>query len=161
MNYVKYHRIMDWFRKADRNIKRTIEKKVEHTGVYRSQHRLLMMLGRHPNCSQSEIAEKMNISPAAVAVSLKKLEKSGHINRRCDENDNRVNAIEITEKGKMTIAVSEEYFREIDSALLKGFREEELELFENFMRRIAQNGECYYQSLLQQEKSERKGEEII
>ncbi len=161
MDWEKNRRIMDWFRRADRNVKRSIEKKVEDTGVYRSQHRLLMMLGKHPNCSQSEIAEKMNISPAAVAVSLKKLEKSGHISRQCDENDNRVNSIEITDRGKMTISVSEKYFREIDSALLQGFSETELNQFESFMKRMAQNGESYYQSLLQQERMERKGVEEV
>lgn len=46
-------------------------KKVNHTGVYQSQHRLLMHLNHHPNCSQIEIAREMEISPAAVAVSLK------------------------------------------------------------------------------------------
>lgn len=157
MDWEKQRLMMDWFRRADRNVKRCIEKKVEHTGVYRSQHRLLMMLGRNPNRSQSEIAEKMDISPAAVAVSLKKLEKSGYISRQCDENDNRVNSIEIMEKGKMTISVSEKYFREINEALLEGFSEEELFQFESFMRRIVQNGECYYQTLLKQEKE--KGEE--
>ena len=157
LDWEKQRLMMDWFRRADRNVKRCIEKKVEHTGVYRSQHRLLMMLGRNPNRSQSEIAEKMDISPAAVAVSLKKLEKSGYISRQCDKNDNRVNSIEIMEKGKMTISVSEKYFREINEALLEGFSEEELFQFESFMRRIVQNGECYYQTLLNQEKE--KGEE--
>ena len=59
------------FRRTDRQLRRCIEKKVNHTGVYQSQHRLLMHLNHHPNCSQIEIAREMEISPAAVAVSLK------------------------------------------------------------------------------------------
>lgn len=158
MDFEKQRRMVDYFRKADRSVKRCIEKKVEHTGVYRSQHRLLMMLGRNPNRSQTEIAEKLDISPAAVAVSLKKLEKSGYISRQCDENDNRVNFIEITEKGKMTILVSEKYFSEIEEALLRGFSGEELLQFEDYMGRMMQNAERYYLSLMQQEKKEKKGE---
>lgn len=158
MDFEKQRRMMDYFRKADRSVKRCIEKKVEHTGVYRSQHRLLMMLGRNPNRSQTEIAEKLDISPAAVAVSLKKLEKSGYISRQCDENDNRVNSIEITEKGKMTILVSEKYFSEMEEALLQGFSGEELLQFEDYMGRMMQNAERYYLSLMQQEKKEKKGE---
>lgn len=117
-----------------------------------------MMLGRNPNRSQTEIAEKLDISPAAVAVSLKKLEKSGYISRQCDENDNRVNSIEITEKGKMTILVSEKYFSEMEEALLQGFSGEELLQFEDYMGRMMQNAERYYLSLMQQEKKEKKGE---
>lgn len=81
-------------------MKRCIDRKVKDTGVYRSQHRILMMLGAHPDFTQTMLAEKLEVSPAAVAVSLKKLEKSGHISRACDELDNRMNRVVITEKGK-------------------------------------------------------------
>ena len=56
------------FRRTDRQLRRCIEKKVNHTGVYQSQHRLLMHLNHHPNCSQIEIAREMEISPAAVCT---------------------------------------------------------------------------------------------
>ena len=36
------------FRRADAAFKRTIEKRVKDTGVYRSQHRLLMHLNMQP-----------------------------------------------------------------------------------------------------------------
>ena len=42
------HELVHLLHIVDRNFKRSIDKKVESTGVYRSQHRLLMMLGRHP-----------------------------------------------------------------------------------------------------------------
>lgn len=145
------HRLMQLFRFADKSMKRTIGKKVEDTGAYRSQHQLLMILGKHPDCSQTEIAEKMEISPAAVAVSLKKLEKSGYISRQCNENDNRVNHVEITEKGIMTISVSVQYFNEMDKAFFDGFSETEQKQFENFLERIIKNSENYYQDLLRQE----------
>ncbi|MBQ8598435.1 MAG: MarR family transcriptional regulator [Lachnospiraceae bacterium] len=146
------HRIIDLFRNVDRSIKRSIEKKVEGTGVYRSQHRMLMILGCHPEISQTELAEKLEISPAAVAVSLKKLEKSGYISRQCNENDNRVNDVTVTEKGRLTIEVSVEYFKEMESALMKDFTMEELQILESYFRRIIANGEAYYQDLLNQEK---------
>lgn len=145
------HRIIDLFRNTDRMIKRSVDKKVEGTGVYRSQHRMLMILGKHPEISQTELAEKLEISPAAVAVSLKKLEKSGLIARQANEDDNRVNHVTVTEKGGLTIKVSAEYFREMEAALLKDFSMEEMEALEKFFKRIIANGEEYYKSLVEKD----------
>lgn len=147
----KPHQIVNLLRAADRLLKRSIDKKVEGTGVYRSQHRLLMLLGKFPECSQTEIAEKMEVSPAAVAVSLKKLEKSGFISRQCNENDNRVNHIAVTDKGWKTIKTSIDDFNEIENAFFVDFSEEEMEQLGEYLRRIIQNGEKYYQGLLKQE----------
>ena len=52
----QYHRIIHLLGATDRTLKRSIAKKVEKTGGYRSQHRLLMILGKHPDCSQTELA---------------------------------------------------------------------------------------------------------
>ena len=145
------HRIIHLMGVTDRTLKRSISKKVENTGVYRSQHRLLMILGKHPDCSQTELAERLEISPAAVAVSLKKLEKSGFISRQCQENDNRVNQVVITEKGWKIIDLSTQYFKEMENAFLSDFSEEELKQLQSFLERMIKNGEDYYQTLIKQE----------
>lgn len=142
------HSIINLFRQSDQTMKRVISKKVEKTGIYRSQHRLLMILGKHPDCSQTMIAEKLEISPAAVAVSLKKLEKSGYISRQCDEDDNRMNHVVVTDRGREAIDKSIICFREIEDALFEGFSEKELEQYSTFLKRIISNGENYYQRLL-------------
>ncbi len=146
------HEIINLFRQMDQSLKRAISRKVKDTGIYRSQHRLLMLLGKHPDCSQTELAEKMDISPAAVAVSLKKLEKGGYINRQSHAEDNRINHVEVTGKGQEAISVSIQYFKEVESAMLKGFSLEEMERLRNYLERIIQNGEIYYQSLLRKAK---------
>lgn len=148
----QYHRIIHLLGVTDRTLKRSIAKKVEKTGVYRSQHRLLMILGKHPDCSQTELAERLEISPAAVAVSLKKLEKSGFISRQCQKNDNRVNQVVITEKGWEIIDQSVQYFKEMDKAFLKDFSLEERRQLEAFLERMIKNGEDYYKALLKQEE---------
>lgn len=146
------HNIINLFRQSDHIMKRVISKKVEDTGIYRSQHRLLMMLGKHPDCSQTVLAEKMEISPAAIAVSLKKLEKSGYIKRQCDEEDSRMNHVVVTDKGREAINKSIIHFQEIEDTMFTGFSDEELELCGDFFRRIIDNGENYYQNLIGQEK---------
>ena len=119
---------------------------MEGTGLYRSQHRLLMILGKHPDCSQTAIAEKMEISPPAVAVTLKKLEKGGYISRQCLEEDNRVNEVVVTEKGRQAISESIVCFQEVESAILKGFSDQEMEQLSDFLQRMIANGEDYSRS---------------
>ena len=145
------HQIVNLFRQSDQAMKRVIGKKVEDTGIYRSQHRLLMILGKNPDCSQTAIANKLEISPAAVAVSSKKLEKAGYITRSCDAEDNRMNHVVITDKGKKAIDQSILYFQEIEDAMFEGFSQEELETYAAFLGRVIQNEERYYHNLSQKD----------
>ena len=98
---------------------------LDETGVYHAQHRLLMEISRHPNASQTDIARSMDISPATIAVSLKKLEKGGYIHKAMDEGDNRFNQITITEKGNQVVERSKQIFEATDRQVLEGFTEAE------------------------------------
>lgn len=80
-----------------------------------------------------------NISCATVAVSLKKLEKGGYIEREVDENDNRYNHIRVTEKGTRVIKQSICIFRRTEAELLDGFSDEEKEQVLSYLSRIHQN----------------------
>lgn len=127
------------FRKVNCTWMRLIEKKVSTTGVYRGQHQTLMHIAHHPNASQAEIAEWMDISPAALAVSLKKLEKGGYIVRCSDVSDERRKRIELTELGNEIVAVSHKMFMEIEQQMFSGFSEKEIEEVNQYMNRILEN----------------------
>lgn len=142
----KQHQIVNLFRRSDQVIRRSVECKVKDTGLHRSQHRILMILGKHPDCSQTVLAEKLEVSPAAVAVALKKLEKAGYIARMSDKQDNRMNHVVVTPKGQEAIRISCIYFQEVENALLDGFSDEDLDAVEGFLSRIIRNGEKYYWS---------------
>ena len=98
---------------------------LDETGVYQAQHRLLMTIAHNPNTSQIELAKFMDVSPATIAVSLKKLEKEGYINRQKDKDDNRLNKITITEKGNRVVEQSRQIFKSSDEKVLEGFTEDE------------------------------------
>ncbi len=127
------------FRRADAALKRAIERRVKDTGVYRSQHRLLMHLNRQPNCSQVMLAEHLEVSPAAIAVSIKKLEKGGYIRRETDSCDSRVHQVTITPKGTTVIEKSILMFQEVEAQMFQDFSEEEMTQMGNFLERIYQN----------------------
>lgn len=117
-----------------------IEKMVEHMGCHHAQHRILFYLERNPdNRSQKEIADFMEISPACVAVAIKKMEKNGLIVRRADEDDTRNNIIEITPKAKEIINISKGYFANMEDAIFKGFTEDEVRSLQGYFERIKEN----------------------
>jgi DNA-binding MarR family transcriptional regulator len=63
--------------------KSLFESKVKTTGLYGTQHRILMHLAcRYMLPSQKELADHLQITPAAVTGALKKLEADGYIEKR-------------------------------------------------------------------------------
>lgn len=133
------HRITDSFIAMGKVHRAVLEKRLQDTGVFRGQHHLLMCIADKEIMSQKELAGLQNVSTAAVAVSLKKLEKGGYIERVADTNDNRYNKIRITVKGSDTVKRSIHIFREIEEKLLTGFAEEEKIQFLDFLIRAGEN----------------------
>lgn len=112
----------------------------EKTGLGRSAHHLLMILSASDDkISQTCIAEKLEISTAAVAVMLKKLEGDGYIRRSVNQSDSRFNFIELTEKGAEIIESSKKDFSSIDLALFDGFDENEMLVLDDFLDRMQAN----------------------
>ncbi len=130
------HRLMQ----INRLHRSAIEAKMTATGIHKSQHMILMYLNRcKSHVSQKEIARHFEISPAAVAVSLKKLESAGFIKRNCSENDNRFNEIEITEKGKDIVNYSHTVFESIDNSAFEGICQEDKQKLAELLDKIICN----------------------
>ena len=130
------------FLSADILHRRTIEQWATDAGMHRSQHRMLMYLTRcEMTPTQKDIAKHFDISPAAVAVTLKKLESDGYIAReKCGERtDSRYNEIKITDRGREAALQSRKYFQHVDNESFKGFTAEELNLFTSLLERMQEN----------------------
>lgn len=116
------------------------EKMLSKTGVHRNQHMLLMHLYHSTEApSQKEIANRFNISPAAVAVSLKKLENEGYISRNANESDSRYNQITITEKGKSVVDMSKEILDGLDERSFGNLTDEEKETLATLLDKVIDN----------------------
>lgn len=134
-----YHNLVDGFIHTSRLHRAVLERHLNKTGVYRSQHQLLMYISMCPNASQKKIAEQFHISTATVAVTLKKLEKGGYICRAVDQEDNRFNQIKITEKGQAVVDKGIACFRNTEQRMFQGFNEEERQDLEGYLARMRQN----------------------
>ena len=139
MNKICYHNIVQKMIYVMHQHRHIMEKRLERTGVFQSQHRMLMHLSHNECASQKDIAEAMKISTATVAVTLKKLEKGGYIKKERDTSDNRNNHIRITPIGQKVVEESEIIFDTIDKGIFEGFTKEELKQYMNFLDRIIEN----------------------
>ena len=127
---------------ADITHRKAIERWATDAGMHRSQHRMLMYLSKQDSTpSQKQLAERFEISPAAVAVTLKKLEADGYIERgkSTEHSDSRYNEIRITESGRQATVQSRKYFSHVDREAFKDFSDEELELFTSLLCRMQNN----------------------
>lgn len=122
-----------------------LERELNQSGVFRSQHQILMYIARNPDASQREIAEHQHVSTATIAVSLKKLEKGGYIIRSADQLDNRFNQIRITPKGQAVVEKSGFIFRRAEEAQFCGFGQDELSQLQDYLDRMRLNLEYLLQ----------------
>lgn len=139
MSDVKLGRAIDMMIHTDHMHKALIDSRVREIGIHRTQHRILMHLARHGRLpSQKELADHLNVSPAAVTGSLKKIEKAGYIERTLG-HDNRYNELTITEKGRRLVSLTKKLFSETDAAIFDGFSSEELDTYITCLEKMQKN----------------------
>ena len=89
--------------------------------------------------AQRDLAELLHISPAAVANSLKSLEKGGYLIRTPGAEDARRNQITLTEKGQAAIQGCIQAFTAVSHRMLAGFTQEERQQLLVLRRRMLEN----------------------
>ncbi len=139
MQSIKLETAVNMMIRTDRMHKCLIDSKVHDIGIHRTQHRILMHLARHGKLpSQKELAEHLDITPAAVTGALKKIEHDGYIKRTLGQ-DNRFNEVKITEKGREIVEKTKKLFLATDRSLFEGFTEEELDIYVSFLEKMQNN----------------------
>lgn len=89
--------------------------------------------------AQRELADLLHVSPAAVANSLKCLERDGYIRREPWERDARRNRVLLTRKGAAAVEGCRDVFRRVSARMMAGFSLEELHQLAQFQRRMLNN----------------------
>lgn len=116
------------------------DKRVKTLGLHPAQHRLLFHLARKKELTtQRELAEHLGISPAALTVSLGKLETAGYITKEVSSADGRANTPEITEKGRRLLEDSKKIFDSVDDGMFAGIGEDTLESLVAVIARMHEN----------------------
>lgn len=116
-----------------------LDKVTVRQGIYKSQMKMLGHIFHHEGISQRELAGQLEISPPSIAVTAKKLEKMGYIQRRMDEKDNRINILNTTHEGRNLLDRAWTAFTDVDVRMFDGFSAEELVQMTSFYERIEKN----------------------
>ena len=86
-----------------------VQAQLDAAGLHAVGHPLLLCILRgaaqEPDLTQRELARRLGVSPAAVATSLKSLEKGGYIQREPQPGDARCNRLRLTEEEREQIGV--------------------------------------------------------
>ncbi len=139
MSEDRLNRAIEMMIRTDHMHRHLIDSCVKDIGVQHTQHRILMHLARHKLLpSQKELAEHLNITAAAVTLSLKKLERDGYIERSLGQ-DNRFNEIMITEKGRALVSKTRDAFSKTDRSLFVSFTSEELDAYIKALEKMQEN----------------------
>lgn len=122
-------------------IKRRIllQRMTANTGIYLGQLPIIEYVVRHNGCSQVDIAETLHLSAASVAISTKRLQKAGILEKTVDESNLRSKKLTITAKGLQLSSKCRELFDSIDRRLFADFEEEELVQLKSFLDRLIAN----------------------
>ncbi len=108
--------------------------------LQRSGHMMLLYIANSPlPPSQKDVATAFKITPAAVAMSLKKMEQSGFIVRTPSHTDSRINLITVSEKGRDYLEKTRQRFEQADEQMLRNIPYAELDALSSTLDKLTEN----------------------
>lgn len=130
---------MHTFLHANRLHRMMVESEISKLGIHCSQHHMLTLIAGSKNICQKEIAQKLEISSAAVAVTLNKLELSGLIERTQSFDDARMNHITITDKGAALLKSTKSVLDNLDARIFDGIDDEQIDKMQSALETMIEN----------------------
>lgn len=116
-----------------------LEGKLRHTGVSQAQFLALAHLIALGPLTQTELSDRLSITPATTARLVDRMERDGWVIRHTDANDGRVRRVELT---KEAIKAWEEVSRAgralLDQAY-RGVHPSEIETVKRVLARVRRN----------------------
>ncbi len=100
-------------------------------GIHFGQARVLSALMHHGELTQKMIAKGLDIKPATVTNMVKKMEASRLIDRRRDENDDRIIIVALTSKGRAAAEFALTVMDQIESEIRSELSRKEIDTLRN------------------------------
>lgn len=114
-------------------------KRAANLDVDMQQNPILQYVRANPQCTQVELAKALAVSPASIASSVKRMQKTGLIRKEVDEKDLRQNRLSITQKGLEISEKCQKIAHDLNQKMYDGFSEEELTELESYLERLIHN----------------------
>jgi DNA-binding MarR family transcriptional regulator len=108
-------------------------------GLHIAQPRILFVIARLNGSTQSQIAEEMQVSPASLSMSIKRMQKAGLLEKVKDEHDLRRNQIRLSPAGQEAMDNSLQSLMQMDNQMLHGFNDAEIDQLGSYLDRMFAN----------------------
>ena len=108
-------------------------------GVYYGQMPVLSFVMENDSCTQKQIANDILVTPASIATSIKRMQKSGLITKRIDDENLRNNRISVTAKGRKLVYDWEKEMAKLDEKQFDGFTDEEIATYIKLTEKVLEN----------------------
>ena len=117
-----------------------IETRTKDIGMHRSMHIMLYHISKcETPPSQKDLAQALNISPAAVASTIERLEAEEYIEKTVLDTDRRTNLITVSEKGREALGKVSGIIDKTDDDIFAGLDENEIDAFTKTLDIIIEN----------------------
>ena len=114
-------------------------KLLEEIDLYPGQPPLLFMLNKMDGQSQKDLASRLHIKPSTVNVMIKRMEKESLIERRQDEEDQRISRVHITDKGRLVCKKANEMMKEMEDNMLVDLNSQEKIILRRLLLQVKDN----------------------
>lgn len=125
-------RYMDLMRRRRAAMRRHFQ----NVGLFNGHPHMLFHLRRHPDITQKDLAREMDISPASVAVSIRRLESAGLVHR---EKRGREMILRLTPAGEAMDAACARGRDIMITHLYEDFTKEELHTLHALLEKMTVN----------------------
>ncbi len=112
---------------------------LEAIGLYRGQPPVLRALWEQEGPTQTELAERLRISPATITKMLQRMEKAGFIQRKPDANDQRITRVYLTGAGRAIQTQVEAVWKTMQAETFDSFKLEERVLLRRFLLQMRES----------------------
>ena len=120
-------------------IRRTFNETLAEQGLFSGQQDIVFYLVENEGVTLSQLAENLGVSVATASVSVKRMEKSGFIEKKPDRDDARIIRLYPTEKARVAPENVRNHMNSLESVLSKDMTEEEAMLLSSLLERAIQN----------------------
>ena len=116
-----------------------VERRLARWGIHSGQGSIISALGFLGPCSQKELADFRQVSPATISVMLGRMEAKGLSTRVPAEEGGKRNQISLTERGKQICDEMADYMEEENVKIFDGLTQEDKETAARLFLVITEN----------------------
>ncbi|MBN2146294.1 MAG: MarR family transcriptional regulator [Anaerolineales bacterium] len=112
---------------------------LEGFGLHRGQPPVLFTLWEQEGLTHSELASRLQITPATITRMIQRMEKAGFVQRKPDPDDQRISRVYLTDAGRAIRSQVQAVWERMEVENFGGFSDEERVILRHFLLQIRAN----------------------